>query len=357
MKTDVARFLRCSFLVCILLVARPLQADVSASIGQDDVIVILHKGAKGYRVFTPRKCRDMTTPEATDGNASALPTKDVLCKAVADDSLKGNSFLKKLIPGTGGVLDASDEFTKISICGEASEEASARVIGTPANIWVFVVTDSTDPTSVDIQEAQRKTRLEEDLQTLAKLVGKLFKGQEKVGVWTKVLQYRRATITVKVTWSPDQVVTLNVITGPREHFYLTADLPVNTVSMLSYDSSTGSVTSKSAPTLFFGSINWTFGDIALERASWSLDTLSIKFLMQISSKPLDGVGVGLGYRLPALSLLGFKLNTLSLFGAAIWLKEDSSVSGTPVVVDTHYTAKLRAGLSLNLDAALDWVKQ
>jgi hypothetical protein len=273
-------------------------------------------------------------------------------------------ILTRLSVGKGKVdADPPDEFTRsVERCGTTTRDSSIRVIGSPTAVWVFAAWEGQGgPDKVEIKEVRRKTRFETDLQTLLKIV--LKEGgvtrvirTASVAVWGQPLQYTRANVLVTVTWDALKSPAVTLVTGPAEHLYLSADLPVDNVSAVKYDEATGAVASRSAPATFYGGLNYSLGDIGLEKASWSWSSVSIKLMMQISSKPLDGLGAGLGFRLPATEVWGFKLNALSVFGAAIWLREDSSVSGTPAVVETRYKAKLRAGLSLNLDAALGWIK-
>lgn len=302
-------------------------ADVVPDLRDTDVVLVFTKEIAGVRWFRVAECRDF----------------------------KKIPILTRLSAGKGMVLeDSAGEFTKpVEQCGATTEDSSIRVVGSPTSVWVFTVSSGQGvPDKVEIKEVRRKTRFETDLQTLLKIIfkeGGVTKGARGVAVWVQPLQYTRANVVTKVPWDASKSSTVNLVTGPSEHLYLSADLPIDNVSMVKYDEN-GNVTTPSAPSKFYGGLNYSIGDIGLEKASWSLNSLSVKLLMQISSKPLDGLGAGLGFRLPATEVWGFKLNVISVFGAVIWLREDASASST------HYKAKLRGGLSLNLDAALGWIK-
>lgn len=310
--------------------ARGAVANVVPDLRDTDVVLIFERDSSAVRWFRVADCRDF----------QKIP------------------ILTRLSAGKGMVLeDSAGEFTKpVEQCGVTTEASSIRVIGSPTGVWVFTVSRGQGvPDKVEIKEVRRKTRFETDLQTLLKIILKEggIKGVEKpagVAVWTQPLQYTRANVLATVTWDGLKSPAVNLVTGPSEHLYLSADLPIDNTSMLKYDQTKGEITTTSAPTKFFGGLNYSIGDIGLEKASWSLSSLSVKLLMQISSKPFDGLGAGLGFRLPVTEVWGFKLNVISVFGAVIWLREDASASST------HYKAKLRGGLSLNLDAALGWIK-
>ena len=324
--------MKCVLAVICWASAHVAVANIVPDLRDTDVALVVEKGVSpSVRWFTVGKC----TP------------------------FKSATVLKKLQPGVLGKPEVGEPddgafLSSVKECAAAKDDASIRIIGTPTAVWLFTVAaDGIGPEKAEIQETQRKTRLETDLQTLLKILLKEVKvaapPKANVAVWVKPLQFTRANVLATVTWTSSQTTTVNLVTGPNEHLYLSADLPIDNVSMVKYDEN-GNVTTTSAPSKFYGGLNYSFGDIGLEKASWSLSSLSVKVLMQISSKPLDGFGAGLGFRLPAIQVWGFKLNTLSVFGAVIWLREDASASST------HYKAKLRGGLSLNLDAALGWIK-
>jgi hypothetical protein len=312
--------------------APAVRADIRPNLRESDAVVVVEKGKEVLRAFIVEKC-----PAFRD-----LP------------------LTKALAAGKGPVLvdEPKKTLKTIEDCAVSSKDSSIRELGSPTAQWVLILsTEPLDNVQVKIEETARKTRFENDLQTLLKILMKGVKGELlHAAIEVKPLQFKRANVAVTVAWTDALKTNFTVVTGPPEHLYLSADLPIDNVSMLKYDESSGAVSTTSAPTKFYGGLNWSLGDIGLERASWSWSSLSIKLLMQISSKPLDGLGAGLGFRLPATEVWGFKLNVISVFGAVIWLREDASATGTPPVVETHYKAKLRGGLSLNLDAALGWIK-
>lgn len=324
---------KCVVAVIFWAFAHVAAANIVPDLRDTDVALVVEKGTSSVRWFTVGKCAPF----------------------------KLATVLEKLQPGVAGKPAAGEPdedgtfLSSVKACAGPTDEASIRIIGTPSAVWLFTVAaDGIGPEKAEIQETQRKTRLETDLQTLLKIILKEVRAlalpKANVAVWVKPLQYRRANVLARVNWTSSQVASVNLVTGPSEHLYLSADLPIDNVSMLKYDDTKGELTTKDAPTKFFGGLNYSIGDIGLEKASWSWSSLSVKLLMQISSRPLDGFGAGLGFRLPASQIWGFKLNVISVFGAVIWLREDADASST------HYKAKLRGGLSLNLDAALGWIK-
>jgi len=317
--------------------APSVRADIHPNLRDSDAVAVVERGKDVLRVFSVEGC----------------------------PAFRGLPLTRALAAGMGPVLVDEPERTLKTIedCSGSSKDSSIRELGSPTALWVLILsTERLEKVQIKIEEAARKTRFENDLQTLLRILMKGVKGEEPLwaAIEVRPLQFKRANVAVTVVWTDVLKTNFTVVTGPSEHLYLSADLPIDNVSMLKYDESTGAVSTTSAPTKFYGGLNYSIGDIGLEKASWTWkslwNNLSVKVMMQISSKPLDGLGAGLGFRFPATNVWGFKLNALSVFGAVIWLREDVSSAGTPPVVDTHYKAKLRGGLSLNLDAALGWIK-
>lgn len=133
----------------------------------------------------------------------------------------------------------------------------------------------------------------------------------------------------------------SLVAGPREIFYLTADMPVSQVKQVQYDKASNTVTEKDTPSTFYFGFNITpFGDAATNyRADSVLENLSLKLLAKASSRPSESTGIGIGYR---LSMFDF-------FVAHMRTQDDPNVSSGGATSSTAY------GISFNISKAVDWV--
>ena len=133
----------------------------------------------------------------------------------------------------------------------------------------------------------------------------------------------------------------SLVAGPREMFYLTADMPVSQVKQVQYDKASNKVTEKDAPSTFYFGFNITpFGDAATNyRADSVLENMSIKLLAKASSRPSESTGIGIGYR---FSMFDF-------FVAHMRTQDDPNVSSGGATSSTAY------GISFNISKAVDWV--
>lgn len=133
----------------------------------------------------------------------------------------------------------------------------------------------------------------------------------------------------------------SLVAGPREIFYLTADMPVSQVKQVQYDKASNTVTEKDTPSTFYFGFNITpFGDAATNyRADSVLENLSLKLLAKASSRPSESTGIGIGYR---LSMFDF-------FVAHMRTQDDPNVSSGGATSSTAY------GISFNISKAVDWM--
>ena len=141
-----------------------------------------------------------------------------------------------------------------------------------------------------------------------------------------------------------------MITGPREHWFLSADLTVAKLSQVKFNADKGTTEPKETPKQFYVGLNFMLGDVLLERrALWK--NFFLKGMVKFSKNPLDSYGIGIGYRFPPVKILGLDISALSIFGALTWSKENSETQAGKL---TKYQWQL--GISYNLDRALSWVK-
>jgi len=147
------------------------------------------------------------------------------------------------------------------------------------------------------------------------------------------------------------VDAITLVTGPREHLYISADVPVTSTQVLKFDSTANTLVFKDAPTNILVGINYALGDVWPQGRNWTWQNLGFKALFKLDSNPLKTVGAAVSYRAWGMNV----------FGGYLWMKEDqqtgTGTSGTPIIdPESHYRGAWRLGLGFNLDTAIGWVK-
>lgn len=178
-----------------------------------------------------------------------------------------------------------------------------------------------------ISEEKRKSRLTSDLD----IVLSFFKKSNKTGLRsnikytkaTKALTHERATITVKTSIDVNGKTSANesnIIGGKTEHWYMSVDYPLTSISELKYDPKSNALELKDKPSDFYLSFNYAFGDL-FKTTGWS--NVHGKLMFNVK-EPSNYWGVGLGYRFPSL----FDNGEVSVFGANIYSRDDSADGAT-----------------------------
>ena len=211
---------------------------------------------------------------------------------------------------------------------------------------------------IQFKEVERNSKIYDDFSALArKIIND--KGDKVIcGVVSQsyITKYKRSEITVTATSSEGKVVgTKTLIVGPKEHFSLALDLPVNNRKTLKYDSASSKLLPQDEAPLLYLSLNVTPGDVLAsgKEAKWK-DKVSVKFLIEASSHPLNSYGVALGYDLGDFNSL-IDLKGVSIFGGYFRAKEDSVINGVAVPNQGRKNS-WRFGLSYDLGTALKWAK-
>ena len=136
-----------------------------------------------------------------------------------------------------------------------------------------------------------------------------------------------------------------------EHWFLSTDLPVNSVNQLKFDEDTHEVKPKKEPSRFYIGVNFMLGDLFKNYFHCDKDVwrgLVLKAMALTSKQPLDSYGFAIAYRR--------KPGTFSPFVGRTFTREDSQGATGSVSRDSRRNAEWRVGLSLNLDQALTWIK-
>jgi hypothetical protein len=239
-------------------------------------------------------------------------------------------------------------------------------------IAIYVIYDTSkekgEP-NMEVTEMARKTQFALNLETLAKLAEKiggfalnaaLPPGQQPspstivVNRQCRTLVNLRSTLTATATSDPkiDAAMMSSlkastvVTTGPKEHGFISADLAVNSVKEVKLDS--GELVPKDNPSQFYVGFDYMLGDVLAESNTFP-DGLTFKALIEASKDPTHSYGVALGMRFKNVNLPGISLDTFSPFAGYFWTRNDTLTGHT-------YKGDWRAGISLNLDRALNWVK-
>lgn len=216
-------------------------------------------------------------------------------------------------------------------------------------VFVFVKGGSDTGLSFEISEKKRDLKIVEDLRTAAKAVKNLELASPQTVqllVARYTLRLERANVTFSAKKGDKDVATSELVTGPIEHFSLSADLPVNSVKTLTFDDKTNSVQPKTAPKEFLAGVDYVLGDVfRTPESRWSLDRVVFKGLVRFSKQPLDTVGVAAGYLLPVGG---------TLFAGPIWIRE---TTGTGSDAKERYKMHVRVGIGFDIKKALDWLKK
>jgi len=143
---------------------------------------------------------------------------------------------------------------------------------------------------------------------------------------------------------------MEIVTGPAEHWFLSADLPILKLSKVKFTGNEGSIEPKETPKVFYLGVNWMIGDVLKERLHL-LKNFFIKGMVKFDKKPLDSYGFGIGYRFPAVRVLGLDMSAFSVFMSWLWTKEETEDKKTGLT-----KRQMQLGFGFNLDKALSWIK-
>lgn len=236
--------------------------------------------------------------------------------------------------------------------------------GTPIAIYIIYNPIDEKVPKLDVTETPRKTLFSTNLETLTKLaktiggVGFARVVSPKIEVLRqcRILTNLRATLDATATadaLKPEESqtagsskVTVTITTGPIEHGFLSADLAVNSIKQLKLES--GQLVPKDNPSTFYVGFDYMMGDVLAETSTFP-DGLTFKALVEASKDPTNSFGLALGMRFKNVKLPGISLDTFSPFAGYFWTRNDT-------LTGHKYKGDWRAGISLNLDKALNWVK-
>ncbi|RQP25800.1 hypothetical protein DZC73_01665 [Albitalea terrae] len=166
------------------------------------------------------------------------------------------------------------------------------------------------------------------------------------------------TVDVKGAGSDTSKATTQLITGPEEHWFLSADAVVNGVKELKYDPDKKIILERDKPQQVYLGINYLFGDVYKRYDAGDGHRLVAKLLIAPSRRPFDSVGIGLGYRFADGVFTMQKdqpTGGFILFIGSFWTKGDQ-LDASGAVVQAGRKQSWRLGMSYGLDTLFDWIK-
>lgn len=149
-------------------------------------------------------------------------------------------------------------------------------------------------------------------------------------------------------------VKASLLTGPKEHWFFSADVPLTKASQLQTNEQTGQVELADEPSTFYVGVNFMWGDLAAADQGF-FSNVVFKGLLKASRRPLDSLGFGMSMRGLHLKSFGLDFDTLSPFCAITFTKQDRATAGSGAEGGGR-NHEVRFGVALNLDKALAWVK-
>ena len=164
------------------------------------------------------------------------------------------------------------------------------------------------------------------------------------------------TATAPTSGSAPQVTKAKLLTGPNEHWFLTADVPVTSAETFAFDEDTDQLDLVEEPSRFYVGIGFLFGDLASETRSF-FGNLVLKGMVTLSKRPLDSYGFAVGFRGSYLKRFGVDFETLTPFVGYTYSLEDAVNSAGQVKEKSRRNKQFRFGVSLNLDRATSWMEQ
>ncbi|HYC58658.1 MAG TPA: hypothetical protein VEK79_03750 [Thermoanaerobaculia bacterium] len=300
----------------------------------------------------------------------------------------------------GGALTSRQALDKIADLASSARFLSKK--GDLVRIYCFYREDGTKKVEIQIDEKTRQPLIADQLKNLIRLARAVAADAPdvagapliKVEVFDYKLKLPRATlkITAEIKDNPDNTelaiagtpqwfvildftnggettnageTTATILTGSREAFSISADVPLSSLGDVDVDEELESAELEETPETFYAALNYApFGDVASTPVRFT-EALTLKALLKASRRPTDSFGVGIGLRPgffannPTLSGYPFLrvLDTLSPYVAYTRTRgeeDQQNADGT-----TH---KLRfkrhdvvIGISLDLEKALDFV--
>jgi hypothetical protein len=236
-------------------------------------------------------------------------------------------------------------------------------------VYVFYPDNRTRP-RIAYHEADRKSRIASDIATLLKVAVALAKGAALEGAppgvacsrGTYGLERLRANLKVTVSQAvpgeesadgtpAEQKAEVTLITGPMEHWFLSADLPVRRTNELQFDPATNTLKPAQTPSAFYIGADYMLGDLLHDPGTSSLlKNLVLKAMVKASTNPMESFGAGVGLR--GSYVLNF--DVVSPFVGYVFTRTPANAPAD-VAKSGTLSRTFQVGVSFNLDQALAWL--
>jgi hypothetical protein len=251
---------------------------------------------------------------------------------------------------------------------KALREASLsnRIItraGDSLTVYAFVIGQLAN---ITIDEKKRKPRIVDELRTLFGMLNTI-RSKGVGGPAGAVLTVARAEYTLLVSRATSAVAVVpdtaklgqpskpetpiqvaEILTGPAERFSISANVPVNSVKLLEYNTTTRQPVLKETPREFMAGLDWYFGDVLSEPPLLDWRRLGLKGLVRFSKEPLDALGLMAAYR----------VGSIQIIGGPTWNRQTVKVGLNPDGTDLtkkSYKSSWRVGLGFDLKTASGWL--
>jgi hypothetical protein len=352
-----------AYRLAVVCLAGCLVPSTARSQNDSQRLIILDLAAAPSNSSLANRIYSLTLGDITDSAAKGLVSR-VHTEGCANDATAG--ALLSRMRKVNATLTAASSTRWISGKGDS--------------VWIIVFHPGTMQPQLSINEEARSSRLAKDVETLIQLAqkisGSMMSIAEAAHPQCSFRRYSltrvRATLKVTALLKDAPVVrnqsatteenpatlTVSQITGPAEHFFLSANAALTSVRQVKYNSDNHSFEPGKKPTGFLIGVNYAFGDLfQQEEASGGftfLKSIYLGLLIEGSKKPFNQVAAiaGLRRNLGALEKW-ISLETVSPYAGIVWAQDDT---GTVDAVTSKFgRGKAFWGLSLNLDKALAWV--
>lgn len=177
----------------------------------------------------------------------------------------------------------------------------------------------------------------------------------------------RATLKVAGTLLPDAKnadasgpLNTSLITGPREHFFLSANAAFTKIKQIKYDDKAKTLEPAATPNQFMVGLDYTYGDLFDDAKQSGLRSFLEGFYLGLavegSTSPFNQIALTLGFRhVPGLEKY-VSFEAVSPYVGYLLVRNDRIVesSGSTAIESKYAKKEFVYGLSLNLSKALGW---
>ena len=249
---------------------------------------------------------------------------------------------------------------------EKKDCSSTRWISNPKDRIAIIVIysksadlDEHNTPNLIFQELKRDSAFIADLRSVFAIQSKIvLKPQQYVPITPPTLmyykkyynlKYEKGVVNIDIQLKGDRDISAKITTGTTDSWFISLDVPIASLNDLQNFNSLNNY--------YFG-VDYLFKGDAIAGSvpgvfdgpdgDWGISKLYLKGMVMNSDKPLNSIGVGLGYKdigLDSIPWIGDWLNQVSPFVAGIY-SQDESNSGSD---KPKYSTSLRFGLSLNVN--------